>query len=157
MNGITVRAIEKKDLDAGVLMGEMFFLASGYDGLTEFDQDTTRGVLASFINAPDKTILVAELDGFVVGAVGLITYQLWFNAKDSAAQELFWWVHPESRPSGAGTLLLDAAETWSKYVGAKILFMGTLEASNPERIGAMYTRRGYKPFEHLYAKKMEAA
>jgi GNAT superfamily N-acetyltransferase len=76
----------------------------------------------------------------------------YFNASHITGQELFWWIDPDHR--GRGSELLNALEAWVKDQGAHSFVMITLEALEPERVGLIYRRRGYRPVEHSYLKEM---
>lgn len=94
------------------------------------------------------TLLVAEVDGTVVGMLGiaLIVHPL---SGDLYASELFWWVDPGT-PAGTGLRLLAAGERWAQERGAVAMHMAAL-ASNPA-VDRIYERRGYVPRDSTWER-----
>lgn len=80
------------------------------------------------------------------GAIGATQTVHPFNHSHIVAQEVFWWSE-----AGEGLPLLDAL---SKYCEQHCdsLIMITLEAVEPERVGRLYKRLGFKPLEHSFVK-----
>ncbi len=42
-------------------------------------------------------MLLAEIDGTVVGMVGLVIAPFFFNRSRITAHEVVWWVHPDAQ------------------------------------------------------------
>lgn len=95
-------------------------------------------------------LFVAEVDGAVVGMLGLalITHPL---SGDRYASELFWWVDPGT-PPGTGLRLLATAERWAKEQGALAVHMVAL-ASN-QGVDRIYERRGYVPRDTTWERTL---
>lgn len=143
-----IRPATESDIPALVEMGRRFFDASGYEDITEYDPETVTRTFHLLMNG--GVLLVVDSDG-VVGAAGAMVYPFYFNAAHMTGQELFWWVDPEYR--GVGNDLRKALETAVQEKGAKSFSMIALERLNPELVGALYRRAGYRASEHSYIKR----
>lgn len=129
-------------------MGKRFFDASGYAERMEFHFGTAKRMFQILIK--DHVLLVHGDPP--IGMAGAMISPAFFNEKELYACELFWWVNPEAR--GVGKELLDALEVAVKERGATHLAMLCLENMEPEKVGQMYARRGYKLVEHSYMKEL---
>lgn len=139
------------DLDAVFAMATRFFGETGYSKFTAIDSPALLGSLRELIEAGQ--ILVAG-DQSVVGMIGLIDYPMYFAPQYRTAQELFWWVNPEARSTGAGLALLRAAEHWAKERGCQTITMLCLDAVEPQKVATIYERMGYAPLERAFIKKV---
>lgn len=74
------------------------------------------------------------------------------NSGELVAVEFFWYVDPQHR--GEGLSLLNAFETWAKTSRCKKVMMVHLVNSMPERLSALYRRRGYSAVETHYCKEI---
>lgn len=103
-----------------------------------------------FENSSDRVVLLAELDGRVVGMVKLnLVYKL--SKVMSYLDELV--VLSSARGGGAGTALMEAAEKWSWEHGADIIDL-TNRPAHPA--SPFYTKLGYKKRDtDVYRKKHE--
>jgi GNAT superfamily N-acetyltransferase len=96
------------------------------------------------------TILVAEVDGRVVGMIclalvpHLLTGQLYVD-------EVAWWVDPAHRGGTAGPRLLKAAEQWAVQNHANLIRMVAPCGSDA---GRYYRRCGYKEVETTFSKAL---
>lgn len=97
-------------------------------------------------------LIVAELDGYVIGAIGALAAPLYANRAVLVASELYWYVEDEHRDSGAGKLLLQAMEDAARAAGVHTFGMMALEAVEPEKAAAIYKRLGYQPTERTFSK-----
>jgi len=96
-------------------------------------------------------ILSLEEGGVLQGGLGyLISIDLHFPRK--IAIETFWFVLPQYR--GPGLKLLDAFEELAKKEGCQQVALVHLSDSFPERLKALYLRRGYNFVESHYVKEM---
>jgi len=69
------------------------------------------------------------------------------------AQELFWYVSEDARGTSAGRQLLDTFERMAAEMEAKELRLMALSHLAPDRVGKIYSRRGYAPREIVWEKK----
>jgi GNAT superfamily N-acetyltransferase len=70
------------------------------------------------------------------------------------AQELWWWLTPASRGSGAGGKMFKQIEQWAQEKGAKALFMIALEDDRAAKMEKVYARAGFKPLERTFIKEV---
>ena len=99
-------------------------------------------------------LLVLEVDGKVVGAVGAIISPSLGNLEYLVGAEMFWWIEPAHRSAGAGLALLTAVEQAMREKGVKLFSMIAIETIDPDRVGAIYERSGYKRTERTYTKEL---
>lgn len=138
------------DLPELLRMGKAFHSVTGVADLIPLDEDT---LAQTFLNLMEHgVILVVEGEDGLVGATGALLHPHYFNASHITGQELFWWIDPEHR--GQGGELFNALEQWVKDQGAHSFGMIALDALEPERVGLIYRRRGYRPTEHCYLREM---
>ena len=146
-----IRHATHEDISACLEMGRAFFDESGFGAETAFDAETTAATMAHLIDDASGVLLVAETEG-LIGMAGALAYPHYFNADSKTAQELFWWVRPESRGGSAGVRLLQALEAWAKGQGCTTMTMVCLPIDSPaERV---YQRVGYRPSERSYIKRL---
>lgn len=132
-------------------MGQRFFDASGYSDITVYDRDSMRVTFDGLIASPSAVVMIAEKQK-PVGMAAALIYPWYFNAHHTTAQELFWWLDPEHR--GIGTKLFDALMAGVKAKGAQSLSMIALDRLHPEKVGGIYERRGFRPSERSWIKKL---
>ena len=143
-----IRPAKPEDAPKLVEMGERFFNASGMGELTTFRTDVFLSALNHLYT--NGILLIADENG-PVGMAAALVYPFYFSG-DLAAQEAFWWVDEEHR--GIGSALLDALISTAQARGAQSLTMIALDSLDPEKVGGMYERRGFKKLEHSYIKKI---
>lgn len=147
-----IRPAVPADLPELLRMASAFHSVSGVADIIPLDRDTLERLLLSLIDAETGVIIVLEGEGGLIGATGALLHPHYFNSAHLTGSELFWWIDPEHR--GKGGLLFDALEEWVRSMGAGSFSMIALEALEPERVGLIYRRRGYRPLEHNYIKRM---
>lgn len=74
------------------------------------------------------TFLARDAEGRAIGTIGLIELGYWYS-DETYLHDKFWFVVPDSRPTGAGLALMKAAKEEAQRRG-KILFIGV---KNPNR------------------------
>jgi hypothetical protein len=146
-----IRPAVTGDIPKLVEMSKRFFDASGYSDITEFDEFSMHATLSALIGNQNAVVLVV-VKSIPVGMACALIYPFYFNAGHTTAQELFWWIDPEHR--GIGGNLLDAMAAGVKAKGALSLSMIALERLSPEKAGAIYERRGFRPSERSWIKKL---
>lgn len=75
------------------------------------------------------------------------------NSGKLIANEMFWFVMPESR--GGGLRMLQAYEDEAVRRGATRISMALITGLQPEALSKLYERRGYKAFEIAYSKELK--
>jgi len=146
-----IRHATHDDIGACLEMGRAFFDESGFGAETTLDAETTAATLARLVDSADGVLLVVETDG-LIGMAGALAYPHYFNADSLTAQELFWWVRPESRGGSAGVRLLQALEAWAMGRGCTTITMVCLPIDSPAE--DVYQRVGYRASERSYIKRL---
>lgn len=106
---------------------------------------------AALINAGVGFILKKEVNGEPVGALGFVATED-LNDGELTANEAFWFILPQYR--GRGFELLMKYEEEAKAMGCARCNMIHLSDLQPERLGELYVKRGYKKTETSYFKKL---
>jgi len=152
----TIRHAEPNDLPAIIDMGRDFFDASGSAEFTTFDESSFVTVVISLMSGiSGGTLLVAETDGGCVGMAAGICYPFYANLATKVGQELFWYVKPDFR-NGVGASLLDELENQALRGGAQVFLTAALAGLRDKAIGRVYERRGYRPAENCYLKRLSS-
>lgn len=106
--------------------------------------DTMDGICLLLIGADG-------IAGFLAGAV-----TMHFSAPIKIAVELAWYVRPDQR--GRSTGMLDEFEGWARWKGCSMCSLALNEfpgdAARTKALIRIYDRRGYRPFERAFLKKI---
>jgi GNAT superfamily N-acetyltransferase len=126
MTQAVVRPAEPADIPEVTLAYEWLFAPPGLRP-PDWDRDRAAEAIGRAISAPSAIVLVACLDGEIVG---LCTA---YEDIDSVRFGRGVWVedlavHPEHRSAGIGKLLLDEAKGWARERGATRLRLESSEA-----------------------------
>ena len=149
-----VRKATETDLPQYVLLANSFHMASPMNNVIAFDADGYSNFYLSSIQNDSVGVWLAEIDNVIVGICGAIAYPMYFNPSAVVVQELWWWLTPASRGSGAGSQMFKQIEQWSKEKNATALFMIALENERSKKMENLYTRAGYKPMERTFIKEV---
>lgn len=152
---IIVREAVEADLPIYVQLSADFHAASPMQRVCKFDPEGFKEFVVIAMSNPDICILVAELNGEIVGITGGIIYPLYFSPSHKVAQELWWWLTPAARGSGVGNKMFKHLQLWSKERGAKTIFMIALEDERAEKMEKVYCRAGFEPMERTFMKGIE--
>ena len=152
---ITVREATETDLSEYVKLSADFHAASPMQRVCEFEPEGFKEFVVAAIDNPDICILLAELNGEIVGITGGIIYPLYFSPSHKVSQELWWWLTPAARGSGVGNKMFKHLQLWSKERGAKTIFMIALEDERAEKMEKVYCRAGFEPMERTFMKGIE--
>lgn len=147
----TIREATYLDLDELLRMGRAFHAATGVADIVTLDEATLERTFVGLIDNPNSCLFVCEAETGLCGAVGALLYSHYMDAGHLTGQELFWWVD-EGHRQGTGLAMFDVLEQWAQRKGAKSFVMITLDALEPERVAALYKRRGYRPSERSYMR-----
>lgn len=132
-------------------LGQSFFDEGKLPGA--FDPEIAGATWAALIQSGAGVILALRNNtGQMVGALGAIVFPD-INDGKLVATEAFWYVLPGER-HGGGLRLLHAFEEWAAARGAARLIMVHLLTLMPEKLAALYARRGYRPIETHYVKEL---
>jgi GNAT superfamily N-acetyltransferase len=149
-----VRKALKSDLPNYLVLAQAFHAASPMHGVIDFD---VSGYSDFYLDALEKDyvgIWLAEIDSEIVGICGALSYPLYFNPSTIVAQELWWWLTPASRGSGAGKQMFNQIEEWAKERKASALCMIALEDSRAKKMENLYIRAGFRPMERTFMKEI---
>lgn len=126
-----------------------FYAASEH--LQVFDLEKFTATWTGLLNSEGAAILVSEVDGRIVGALGCIAHRDLYSEKQIAS-EMFWFVLPAFR--GAGLRLYRAFEGWARSRGCDEIRMMALADSMPGKVEDFYGRMGFRIAERLYSKPL---
>jgi hypothetical protein len=143
-----VRLAVLEDLPRLTEMAKAFLDESGYADFYGTDDDSIEFTLTNLINA--QSLLTDGENGMV----GFLIFPMYFNVKHIVSQELFWWVSKEKRGTKLGIELLKEAEKQSKKLGAKSMFMISLDHLHGDKVGDLYKRMGYTKNEQVYMRRL---
>lgn len=153
---ITVRRAETMDLPFCLDMTARFHAASPIADVAPFDRDGMAVTLREMLVNPRAGIWLALVNDTPVGIAGALLYPLYFNPAYEVAQELFWWLNPDARGSGAGEKLFQILQTWAKDNGASAVFMIALADNRVDKMDSFYKRAGFQPMERTYMKEVQS-
>lgn len=143
---MTIRKATLADIPRIVDMGRRFFEAMANPLIGDYSEEAAAATAKMLIESDDGILLVGPH-----GMAGALVYPFYMTGQ-STAQELFWWVDPDHR--GMGQMLLTALESAARAKGAETMTMIALENLNPDAVGAIYRRAGYRPSEHSYIRRL---
>jgi GNAT superfamily N-acetyltransferase len=149
-----VRKATETDLPKYIVLAESFHMASPMHGVIAFDAAGYSQFYMSSLQNDSVGIWLAEIDDEIVGICGALVYPMYFNPSALVVQELWWWLTPASRGSGAGGKMFKQIEQWSKEKDASALFMIALEDSRAKKMENLYIRAGFKPMERTFIKEV---
>lgn len=111
-------------------------ISMGYD----YPEDKTAAQLKKLLSSGNDKILVAELEGKVVGYLHLVDYDLLYNGPMKNIMGIA--VDPEYRRQGVGKALLEAGEDWARADGAEGIRLVSGESRTEAH--AFYRALGYE-------------
>lgn len=146
-----IRQATSDDLRRIVEMSEKFYPQTPYILLTPFDPEAVGALALALIES--GIMLVAEVEGEVVGMVGLAIAPFIFNPELVGAYEVIWWVEPEHQSNGVGRALLEAIDDLARERGAFFVHMA-LMPNSPDAAAALYFKLGYAHTEMSFTKRI---
>ena len=149
MERLIVRRATAEDLSAIVWMGRQFYDTTHYAAFAPYCDESAAELVQLM-----SVVLVAEVNGELVGMVGLIVSPFPFNKDMTSAHEVMWWVHPEAQGMGVGRALIEAVEPACREAGASVVQMTHL-ANSPVAAGKLYEKMGYTLCESSYSKILD--
>lgn len=151
-----VRKATEADLPKYIVLAESFHMASPMHGVIAFNVAGYSAFYLSSLQNDSIGIWLAEINSEIVGICGALVYPMYFNPSALVVQELWWWLTPASRGSGAGGKMFKQIEQWSKEKEASALFMIALEDNRAKKMENLYIRAGFKPMERTFIKEVTA-
>ena len=149
-----VRRATQADLPQYLVHAQAFHAASPMHGTIDFDPEGYSQFYLSSLENDNVGIWLAEIDGEIVGVCGAVAYPLYFNPSAMVVQELWWWLTPAARGTGAGKQMFNQIEHWTKEKQASALFMIALEDKRAKKMENLYIRAGFKPMERTFIKEV---
>jgi GNAT superfamily N-acetyltransferase len=145
-----IRPATLRDVPALVTLGGTFLASSIYGAHFTDQPDVMAALITHLITVPDGIVFVGDVDGQVVGAIGLLCApHVWTG--DRSCGECFWFVAPDARGS-IGIRLLHAAEAWARSQDATSMQM--VSPTGEERVATIYQHAGYVPLETGWVKAL---
>ena len=151
-----VRPATLEDLPAYMPLALAFHAASPIRQAIPFSVEGFADFYTAAIESQNMGVWLAEQDGRLIGICGALVYPMYFNPSALVVQELWWWLTPASRGSGAGGQMFKQIEQWSKEKDASALFMIALEDNRAKKMENLYIRAGFKPMERTFIKEVTA-
>jgi GNAT superfamily N-acetyltransferase len=149
-----VRKATEADLFEYIKLAQAFHTASPMHGSIGFDVPGYSQFYLSSLQNDNIGIWLAEIENKIVGICGALVYPLYFNPSALVVQELWWWLTPASRGSGAGGQMFKQIEQWAKDKNASALFMIALEDNRAKKMENLYVRAGFRPMERTFIKEV---
>lgn len=146
-----IRKARQTDLRRIVEMSEQFYPQTPYIKVAPFDSNAVATLASALID--NGIMLVAEIEGNVVGMVGLVVTSFPFNPAVIGAYEIIWWVDPAHQSNGVGKDLLLAIDPAAKEAGATYIHMVCM-ADSPIQAAALYIKSGYDHTEMSFTKRI---
>ena len=141
----TLKQATIEDNDNVLAMVKEYAYTSPYKD--KVNKEALELLVKEFLVEKDKVVFYVVQDnlpiGFLAGAA--VPFML---GLDTVATEFAWWVHPDFRLNGVGSLLIEAFENWAKEVGCSMISLSSMD----EATGEVYIKRGYSLKEHTYLK-----
>lgn len=117
-----------EDLNALIGMAATFAGESTWSGV-QFDYDKARRHLKLYLESPNADVLVAEVNGKIIGAV-LVAASLEFHVLPFCYVAKFY-VAPEGRRTAAGRELAEAIKRWAQANGCTHAFVTATAGLSP--------------------------
>ena len=142
-----IRKMTEADIPVLLAYGEHFWKQTPYVSTgMELDIEHIRGLL--MVLKEDHYMRVYEIDGSIVGFLGIFIAPFLFNPTYSTATELFFFVHPDHRGTVGKELMAQAEQDLKD--DADILAFGELRSSKD--MTEYYTGLGYVHSETTFVK-----
>lgn len=140
-------------------LGRDFYAASGsHERGLHYDEADLVASIEELDAAGFFRVAVAR--GRVVGLVGGLLVPWYLCRSQLLAQEVWWWVDPDARDTGAGLALLEALEEWAREAGAVSVQIATPpslgEDRNPVAVERLMRGRGYTWMEDAWSRRVAA-
>lgn len=142
------------DLSAILRMGAAFHAASPVHQSIPFDPNSLQQFCEQAFDSTEIGFWVAADGDRIAGMAAAVIFPSYFNSTVTVVQELFWWVDPDARGTGAGKQLIESIEQWAVDLDAKAVFMIALADKNEEKMQNVYARRGYRPLERTFIREV---
>lgn len=144
-----IRPAEIADVPRMVELGRLFFDETILKDYVSFDDFSMKMTLQELIISRYSTAFVMTEKGEILGGIGGFLTPMYFNYEAKAAQQVFWFVHPDHR-SPKSLLLLDVWKSWAKEQGAAAIWSGAKRNKKHDAMERILNRKGYAPLETVF-------
>jgi ribosomal protein S18 acetylase RimI-like enzyme len=150
-----VRIRRATDTDEGAVLALADRLCEGVAAWRDSEAvlQAVRGWVRSSLDTREDTghaVLVAEVDGAVVGFVTVSPSRHWSGERDASIGELV--VAPEAEGRGVGSALVEAAISYARESGEGRISVSTGAAN--ERARQLYARLGFEPEDVSLSRRL---
>ena len=120
------------------------------------DSDTIEFLLEDCIDSETCGVLLAEVDGEIVGGIFGAVVPWMFNAEIRCLQELGWFIPKEQREKYpmAAMGLWKRFRQWGKEQGATVFCMVSTVREESPRVRQMYAKAGLVPIETKFIGRL---
>lgn len=108
--------------------------------------------LQSFMEEENVQLLVAEVDGDVVGVHAGVVYADWFT-DDLRADSFLVYVAKRAQGGLVGKRMVEMYEAWAFGCGAKKVTVGFASGGAVDRMGRLFERLGYARVGGIFEKE----
>ena len=147
-----VRAAQEEDFAEMALRGRTFWEQTEFGEDVPYSEESIIRWLP--LMADQGLLFLAEEGPDIVGFIGGLSAPIYANDSYKSGAELFWYLDPAHRNGGAAMELLEAIENAARASGCTYWTMIALESMQPERVGEIYEKAGYKSFERSFTKRL---
>lgn len=144
-----IRLAVPDDGPAMMAMGAQFHDEAGYGAQFPFDALSFAHTVASL--GPRNLVLVAEINGQIVGMAAADIAPVITNHNVLMAKEAFWYVLPLHR-KGIGREMFNALELLVSDHGAVMFDAVAEEGKRSEALARLYRAAGFSPAERTFRK-----
>lgn len=145
------RAATHDDVPRLCELGLEMHAALGLKSWAAADAEFAAGVLHGLIDGAG--FVGCACDGEkIIGYLAATMAPIWWAPSKVDLHEMHFWVSPEHRKSGAGKLLLDAAESWAKERKLDGIILTSEGSYMSQVLGKIYRARGYERSTVAYRK-----
>ena len=150
-----IREATIEDLKEIVRLGKSFFDDALYYLDIEYNPIDVWKTLDVLRKDDNGILLVAEVDGKIVGMIAGAISTWYFNIQYKFGQEIFWYMSPAYRGTILGIKLLKELEKQAKSKGcSKWCMISEYHMGNSEELDKLYKRCGYINHETSYIKDL---
>lgn len=137
-----IRPATHDDIERLVELGEQMHAESRFAKLS-FDHDKVRNLFAHLIESPDGLLIVADVDGLIIGGFAGYVVEHYF-ALTKVASDFGLFVAPEHRGGMTAPRLMRAYVEWAKEQGAVMVQAGITTGVHVNETARLYQKLGFK-------------
>jgi len=147
-----IREARVEDIPVVVFLAGMFVEESQY-GLT-LNVSKTRDLARSFLDDPDKLLLLSIQDGNPCGLLAASVTESYFS-DDRIAAEIAWYLLPSARGTSDSLRMIDVFEKWAKVRECTLAQLSCIDYLSGDQVAKLYTRKGYSKKESAFVKEIK--